>query len=84
MENLTILQRLNSQVDAVLAALQAAREEIAGLRGELADCKADCERKDQQINALQETLSQNDAQLDQLASRIAGVLEHAPGMHGHS
>jgi DNA anti-recombination protein RmuC len=77
MENLTIFKRLNTQVDAVLAALQAAKEEIAGLRTELVDCRAQCEQNEQQIKLLQDAIHQNDAEMEQLASRIAEVLDNA-------
>jgi chromosome segregation ATPase len=77
MENLTIFKRLNTQVDAVLAALQAAKEEITGLRTELADCRAQCEQNEQQIKLLQDAIRQNDAEMEQLTSRIAEVLDSA-------
>jgi chromosome segregation ATPase len=77
MENLNILKRLNSQVDAVLGALQATKDEMAGLKRELGECKALCEQKEQQIRFLQETIAQSDSEMEQLASRIAGVLESA-------
>jgi DNA anti-recombination protein RmuC len=79
MENLTILKRLNAQVDAVLTALQAAKEEITGLQRELVDCKAQCEQNEQQIRLLQEAMHQNDMEMEQLAGRIAEVLQN-PGM----
>lgn len=78
MENLNILKRLNSQVDAVLGALQATKDEMAGLKRELGECRALCEQKEQQIKFLQETITQSDSEMEQLVSRIAGVLENVP------
>lgn len=75
MENTNTLERLNTQVGALIDALKTAREDIARLNDELASCRAVTSQREENVNALEESLGLKDMELEDLAERIEEVLK---------
>ena len=79
MENLTTLERLSSQIDALLSTVQTTRDENTRLREQVSASQADCREKDEQIRSLQDQMGDKDTQLEDLIGRIEEVLGRLHG-----
>jgi len=74
MEDNSTLERLNGQINALIAAVQEAREENARLADELSACQAITRQREETVNDLEESVGLKDLELEDLAMRIEGVL----------
>lgn len=74
MENNNTLERLSTQVGALIGALQEAREEIARLNDELVACQAITRQREESVSSMEESLGLKDMELEDLAERIEKVL----------
>lgn len=74
MENNSTLERLNGQINALIAAVQEAREENARLADELNACQAITRQREDAVHELEESVGLKDLELEDLAMRIEGVL----------
>ena len=74
METNNALERLSTQVGALIDALQEAREEVARLNDELLACQAITRQREESVNSMEESLGLKDMELEDLAERIEKVL----------
>ena len=74
MENNSTLERLNGQINALITAVQEAREENARLTDELSACQAITRQREDTVHDLEESVGLKDMELEDLAMRIEGVL----------
>ena len=74
MENSNTLERLSTQVGALIDALQEAREEVARLNDELVACQAITRQREENVSSMEESLGLKDMELEDLAERIEKVL----------
>ena len=74
MENNSTLERLNGQINALITAVQEAREENARLADELSACQAITRQREDAVHELEESVGLKDLELEDLAMRIEDVL----------
>ena len=74
MENSNTLDRLSTQIGALIDALQEAREEAARLNDELVACQAITRQREESVSSMEESLGLKDMELEDLAERIEKVL----------
>jgi len=74
MENSNTLERLNGQINALIGALEEARDENLRLADELNACQAITRQREQSVHDLEESVGLKDMELEDLAIRIEHVL----------